>query len=57
MELKRSGQKQTVEPDDPPLLQRKKSPYKEEEKFGKLLLLSCVLPDQVHIDCVQVNDN
>jgi hypothetical protein len=52
MDFKRSGKKQTVERDDPPLLQRKKSLYKEEEKFGKLLLLSCVLPAQVHIDCV-----
>lgn len=48
MDLKRSGHKQTVEPDDPPLLKRKKSPYTEEEKFEKPLLLSCVLPAQVH---------
>lgn len=44
-----SGHKLTVEPDDPPLLKRRKSPCKEGAKFGKLLLLSCVLPAQVHI--------
>lgn len=36
----------TVEPDDPPSLQRKMFPYKEAEKFEKLWLPSCVSPDR-----------
>lgn len=50
IDLKRSDCKQTVEPVDPPLLKRKMFPYKVVEKFGKLSLLSCVLPAQVHKD-------